>query len=250
MSVIFFSDVHLGSGNREEETAKEDVLLSFLKSKMEGTTALFIAGDLFDFWFEYKTVIPKGFHRTLSAIHEYTSRGIPVHYLTGNHDFWMRDFFATELGCEVHREPFEMTIQGKRVFLHHGDGLAKNDLGYRMIKPVLRNRFNIWLYRWLHPDLGVPLARGSSKSSREYTSEKHYEESGLTEFATARINEGTDIVIMGHQHKPSQTHINKGTYINLGDWITYHTYAELENGVIALKTWEHTSAKPMKESRS
>ncbi len=241
MSVVFISDVHLGSGTREEENAKEEVLLSFLKAKLAGTTTLFIAGDLFDFWFEYKTVIPKGFHRTLAAIHEYTGRGIPVHYLAGNHDFWMRDFFETELGCIVHPDPFEIKLQGKRVLLHHGDGLAKNDLGYRLIKPVLRNRFNIWLYRWLHPDLGVPLARGSSRSSREYTSEKHYEESGLTAFATARIAEGIDIVIMGHQHKPSVTQIDNGIYINLGDWIIYHTYAELSDGAITLKTWEHSS---------
>ncbi|MFN0156608.1 MAG: UDP-2,3-diacylglucosamine diphosphatase [Bacteroidota bacterium] len=238
MSVFFISDVHLGLSGKEEERAKEDTLLRFLKHILPTTTTLFIAGDLFDFWFEYKTVIPKGFHRTLSALQEFTDRGIPVHYLTGNHDYWTLDFFETELGCIVHSEPFEIAVDGKRVFLHHGDGLAKNDLGYRLIKPVLRSRLSIWLYRWLHPDLGVQLARGSSRTSRQYTAQKHYgEEEGMIEYATKKISEGVDIVVMGHRHQPNIQPINNGTYVNLGDWITHHTYAELVNGKIELKTW-------------
>ncbi len=242
MPVIFISDVHLGLGSREKERAKENTLLGFLKAKLPETDALFIVGDLFDFWFEYKTVIPKGFHRTLAALQEYTDRGIKVYYLAGNHDYWMRDYFATELGFEVHYKPFEVLLNGKRILLHHGDGLATNDHGYRMIKPILRNRLNIWLYRWLHPDIGIRLARGSSRSSREYTSNKSSdEEKGLKEFAATKIAEGVDIVVMGHQHKPSQLQFNNGTYVNLGDWISHHTYAELEDGRITLKTWNDTT---------
>ena len=238
-STYFISDVHLGLGTRNEEHAKESRLLSFLRSILPLTTELYILGDLFDFWFEYRTVIPKGFHRTLSAIQQYTDSNIPVHYLTGNHDFWMGDFFSSELGAIVHRDPFERVLDGKRVFLHHGDGLATNDMGYRMIKPVLRNRFNIWLYRWLHPDLGIPLARGSSRSSRQYTSHKDYGETdGMIAFAEKKIAEGMDYVIMGHRHQSCYRHLGKGVYVNLGDWISEGSYAVMSDGVIKLERWE------------
>lgn len=242
MATYFVSDVHLGLGPPEEEKAKEDRLLAFLHAVRPGAERLVIAGDLFDFWFEYKTVIPKGFHRTLAVLQEYTDGGIEVHYLAGNHDFWMGDFFRHELGMVLHREPFELRIDNKRVYLHHGDGLARNDLGYRIIKPVLRNRLNIWLYRWLHPDIGVRLARGSSRSSRDYSSQKHYgEDSGMVELAAAKIREGMDIVVMGHRHIPKLEKIAGGTYVNLGDWITHNTYAEMADGVIALRIWNSSS---------
>jgi UDP-2,3-diacylglucosamine hydrolase len=241
MPVYFISDVHLGLGSRSVEREKEDRLLSLLRSILPNTEELYIVGDLFDFWFEYRTVIPKGFHRTLAALQEFTDRGIPVKFLTGNHDCWVGDFFPTELGVELHTKPFEASIQGRRVFLHHGDGLATNDLGYRLIKPVLRNRFAIWLYRWLHPDLGVRLARGSSRTSRAYTSQKDFgEEEGLLKFARERISEGIDIVVMGHRHRPSLTEIGTGVYVNLGDWVSFNTYAVMEAGTIRLMTWGAT----------
>ena len=239
MASYFFSDVHLGLGSSETEKQKEGRLLGFLKNILPTADYVFLVGDLFDFWFEYKTVIPKGFHRTLAALQELTDRGTKVHYLAGNHDFWMGDFFHSELGMELHYDPFEMTIQGKRIFFHHGDGLAKNDTGYKLLKPILRNRLNIRLYRWLHPDLGVKLARGSSRTSREYTSHKHFgEEEGMIEAARGYVRQGADIVIMGHRHKPNIVHIDNGLYVNLGDWITYYTYAELVNGSLQLKTWD------------
>jgi UDP-2,3-diacylglucosamine hydrolase len=238
MQVYFFSDVHLGLANRATEKQKEDHLLRFLKRILPRTDRLFILGDLFDFWFEYGTVIPKGFHRTLAALQEFTDRGIPIDYLAGNHDFWMGDFFHSELGITIHLDPYETVIDGKRVYLHHGDGLAQNDLGYRMIKPLLRNRAAITLYRWLHPDLGVRLARGSSRTSRTYTSQKNYGESeGMETFAAERIRQGADIVIMGHRHVPVMQQIASGVYVNLGDWIENHTYAQLLDGRITLQTW-------------
>ena len=239
METYFISDVHLGMGRADEERAKEDRLLAFFRRIRPKARQLFIVGDLFDFWFEYRTVIPKGFHRTLSALQEFTGEGIPIHYLAGNHDFWMKDFFAGELGITLHPDPFETTIDRKKVFLHHGDGLAQNDVGYRFIKPILRNRVNIALYRWLHPDLGVPLARRSSRTSRAYTADKHFgEESAMKDFATTRIAGGTDIVVMGHRHVPRYEQIGKGIYVNLGDWITHHTYARMSRGKIALEHWK------------
>jgi UDP-2,3-diacylglucosamine hydrolase len=238
MATYFISDVHLGLASRDQEKAKENRLLDFLQGIFPTAETLFIVGDLFDFWFEYKTVIPKGFHRTLAALQNMTDAGKTVHYLTGNHDFWMNDYFSRELGMIVHKNEFEIVQQGKRLFLHHGDGLTDNDLGYKIIKPILRNRFNVWLYRWLHPDIGVRLAKGSSRTSREYTSHKDYgEEEGMIREAARKIQDGVDIVIMGHRHKPNVLKIDNGLYINLGDWITYNTYAVLENGVMELQTW-------------
>jgi UDP-2,3-diacylglucosamine hydrolase len=239
MPAYFISDVHLGLGPKEQEKAKEDQLLRFLRSILPSAETLIVVGDLFDFWFEYTTVIPKGFHRTLAALQEFTDRSIPVHYVAGNHDFWMGDFFETELGIQVHPDPVTLPLQGKKVYLHHGDGLAQKDLGYRLIKPVLRNRFAISLYRWLHPDLGVRLARGSSRTSREYTSNKDYgEQEGMIAFATQKIREGNDIVVMGHRHRPLRLDLEGGVYINLGDWIAHRTYAELHNGTVSLRTWD------------
>ena len=239
MAAYFFSDVHLGLDSLEREKEKENRLLGFLRHILPTSDHLVIVGDLFDFWFEYATVIPKGFHRTLASLQEFTDRGIPVHYLAGNHDFWMGEFFHKELGMELHFEPFEITLAGKRIFFHHGDGLAKNDTGYKLIKPVLRNRINIHLYRWLHPDIGVKLARGSSRTSRGYTAKKHYgEEEGMIELARERIGQGVDIVMMGHRHKPSFLSIDRGMYVNLGDWITYNTYAELTTEGLHLNVWD------------
>jgi len=234
----FISDAHLGLGSREEERAKENRLIAFLDHIRGDARELFIVGDLFDAWFEYRTVIPKGFHRLFAKLDELTEANIPVHYLAGNHDYWMRDFFHDELGMMTHHDPFTTTVDGKKILIHHGDGLATNDTGYRILKKVLRSKINIWLYTWLHPDLGLALARSSSKKSRHYTSTKDYgEEDGMVQFARAKIDEGYDIVIMGHRHDPMCKEIGNGVYINLGDWIHHNTYACLENGRIALNTW-------------
>jgi UDP-2,3-diacylglucosamine hydrolase len=239
MSTYFFSDVHLGLGSRQQEREKETRLLRFFDAIRADTEQLFIVGDLFDFWFDYRTVIPRGFHRTLAGVQEFVDGGASVHYLIGNHDCWMGDFFETEIGVTLHRDPFTMEIQGKRVYLHHGDGLAENDLGYRMIKPVLRNRTAFTLYRWLHPDIGVRIARGTSRSSRDYTTNKHYgEEGGMLTHARKFLQAGTDIVVMGHRHVASRTDFPEGVYINLGEWITGSTYAVMKDGLIDLVEWK------------
>jgi UDP-2,3-diacylglucosamine hydrolase len=239
MKAYFISDVHLGLGPREEEKAKENRLLEFLRSALPETDVLFIAGDLFDFWFDYDTVIPRGFHRTLAALQGFTDAGKRIHYLVGNHDCWMGNFFETEIGVTLHRKPFDTEVQGKRVHVHHGDGLAENDLGYRMIKPLLRNPFAVRLYRWLHPDIGVRIAHRTSLSSRAYTTTKHYgEEQGMIRYAERVIREGADVVVMGHHHRPVSMRLGTGVYVNLGDWITYNTYGEMSEGVIELKTWK------------
>ena len=236
--VYFISDVHLGLGSREEERKKEQRLLDFLDHIKEDARELFIVGDLFDAWIEYRTVIPKGFHRVLAKLDEIVSRGIIVHYLAGNHDYWMRDYFWEEMGIKTYSTAFDTCVDGKKIFIHHGDGLSGNDAGYKLLKIVLRNRFSVWLFSWIHPDIGLALARASSKKSRGHTSGKSYgEEDGMERLAKARIDEGYDIAMMGHRHQPVCKELGKGLYINLGDWITHDTYAEIENGRVELKVW-------------
>ncbi len=245
MKTYFISDVHLGLGTTEQERNKEDVLLTFLHAILPDTDRLFILGDLFDLWFEYETVIPKGFFRTLMALGTFTQRGAKVHYLAGNHDYWMKDFFTTELGIESHREPFEITLYDKRLFLHHGDGLITKDRGYRMLRPILRHPLSILLYRWLHPDIGIRLARGSSRTSRAYTSRKTIaDDKDMAAFAAAHIRRGIDIVVMGHQHYPAYHRINGGIYVNIGDWISNRTYAEMTSEGIQLLKWHDNQGIP------
>ena len=238
-NVYFISDAHLGLGTAEEERAKELTLVQFLESIEGDASDLYIVGDLFDAWFEYRTVIPKGFHRLFTKLEDLTRRGIAVHYLAGNHDYWIRDYFSEHLGMKIYHDAFDITVDGRKIYIHHGDGLAQKDTGYRILKKVLRNRFNIWLYSWLHPDLGITLARSSSRKSRHYTSTKDYgEQDGMVLFAKKKIEEGYDVVIMGHRHRPLYKELGSGVYINLGDWISHNSYAEIHNGQISLKYWK------------
>ena len=242
-TLYFISDAHLGLDSPAVEKDKETRLISFLSHIERDATELFIVGDLFDAWFEYRTVMPKGFYRLFTKFDEMIRKGIIIHYLAGNHDYWIRDFFRDELGMKTYHDPFEITSNGWKIYLHHGDGVLKGDTGYRILKKILRNRMNIWLYSWLHPDIGLPLAHSSSKKSRHYTAEKDYGEGdGMRSFAKHKIEEGSDVVIMGHSHQPLLSKIGNGTYINLGDWITHYTYAEISEGKIQLKEWKPSAS--------
>ena len=240
MAIAYFiSDVHLGLGTPAEERAKQGRLLAFLDHAATDATHLFVLGDLFDAWIEYRTVIPRGFHRVLAKLHDVADGGTEVHFLAGNHDFWVRDYFDTELGIKTHREAFEVELDGKRIHMHHGDGLDPRDHGYAFLKKVLRNRLAIWLFTWLHPDLGVPLARSTSKTSRGYTATKDYgADDGMRREAARLIGAGCDLVVMGHRHVPRTEAIGGGTYANLGDWITHNTYGRLAGGAFSLLSWE------------
>ncbi len=244
-NIFFFSDVHFGLQDALREKEKERRVLSFLDHVQKHGEELFIMGDLFDYWFEYKYVIPRGYHHILAKLSQMVDSGIRIHYVAGNHDFWLKDFFPNDLGITVYKEPFGITLRGKRFYLHHGDGLALNDTGYRILKKILRSPISIFLYGLLHPDWTAPIARGSSKTSRQYTGQKDYGETdGMKRFAESMISEGYDAVILGHRHRPSTESIGGGTYINLGDWITYNTYAEFDGKTLQLKEWNGSPAQP------
>jgi UDP-2,3-diacylglucosamine hydrolase len=234
----FFSDAHLGVGSKEEDRQKECSLVQFLEMVRSDGDQLFIVGDLFDYWFEYKSVVPKGYFRLFSKLADLADAGIKLTYLAGNHDFWLRDYFPQELGLQIERDPIERTIMGKRFYLHHGDGLLKNDTGYRILKRVLRNRTNIFLFSLVHPDLAAMIARWSSQKSRQYTSKREFEGDDMSKFAQQKISEGYDYVIMGHNHVSCRRNIGSGVYVNLGDWISERTYAVFDGTSLELKKWD------------
>lgn len=224
---LFISDIHLGLQSREIEKAKERKLVEFLNFAKNNCDELFIAGDLFDYWFEYRRVYQKGFFRTLTALQDLTEAGTKVHYFIGNHDFFHNGFFEKEIGLTLYQNPSEFRLNDQRFFIGHGDGLVKNDLGYNILKKILRSRLTQFLYSLIHPDLGVALASHTSKSSRDYTSKKDYgEKDGLFEAARKKIDEGYDYVLFGHLHSRQFQKYKNGYYINLGSWISEPCYGK------------------------
>lgn len=219
--VYFISDLHLGYFEGEKEKKREGLFLSFLDYIATEGNSLVIVGDLFDYWFDYKFVIPKKFYRIVSKLAEIKSKGTEIIYLMGNHDFGHYKFFQEELGIEIHTEDLELILNGKKFFISHGDGKITNDKGYLILKKLLRNRSIQKLFRLLHPDLGLWLAISSSRKSRNYTTKREKKDfNSLFEFAKKKIEEGFDFVIMGHSHKSEYKEYLDKIYINLGDWFT------------------------------
>jgi UDP-2,3-diacylglucosamine hydrolase len=236
---LFISDIHLGLQANSIEKQKERLLVRFLKFAEENARELFIVGDLFDYWFEYKRVYQKGFFRTLTALQDLSEKGIKIHYIIGNHDFMHLNFFREEIGAEVYENPVEVTLNDKKFFIAHGDGLVKNDTGYNILKKILRNKILQKLYSLIHPDIGILIASKTSKSSREYTTKKDYGESdGLFDAAKEKIDEGFDYVLFGHLHKRCYLKYNKGVYINLGSWLDAPCYGILKDDKFEIVDWK------------
>ena len=235
---LFISDQHLGLQTKEIEDKKERKLVAFLKFAEENCDELFMLGDLFDYWFEYKRVYQKGYFRTLTALQDVSEKGIKIHYFIGNHDFLHKDFFTKEIGAQVYYDSIDIKLNNKNFFIGHGDGLVKKDYGYKVLKAVLRNKFTQWLYTWIHPDIGVALASNASKSSREYTKKKNYGElDGMLEAAKQKIDEGFDYVIFGHSHERAFLNYKNGRYINLGSWIDTPCYGKFDSNGFEIVDW-------------
>lgn len=227
---LFISDVHLGLQSRDIEKEKERKLVEFLNFAKNNCDDLFIAGDLFDYWFEYRKVYQKGYFRTLTALQDLVEAGVKVHYFIGNHDFFHNGFFEKEIGLLLYHNPAEFHLNDKRFFIGHGDGLVKNDLGYNILKVILRSKLTQFLYSLIHPDIGVALASHTSKSSRDYTTKKDYgEQDGLFEAAKKKIDEGFDFVLFGHLHRKQYLQYKNGFYINLGSWIQEPCYGKFSD---------------------
>jgi UDP-2,3-diacylglucosamine hydrolase len=237
-TVFFLSDAHLGAERGSVEGDRERRLHEFLMSLPGRDAELFIVGDLFDFWFEYRTAIPRRHFRTLSMLQRVREAGLPITYLTGNHDFWLGAFFRDELGIETHDKAVTLERHGRRLWIHHGDGLIGGDLGYRALKAVIRHPASIGAYQLLHPDLGIPLAQQVSAWSRHSRGERPLQGDRLwNEIAEPRFAEGFDTVIVGHFHHAYERREGGRTLIVLGDWIDRFTYAVLRPGGVELETW-------------
>ena len=222
---FFISDVHLGELPPKKEKKRVELFVNFLREIENSADRIFFVGDLFDFWFEYKYVIPKKHFYILLQLSRLHDRGIEMHYLPGNHDFWLGDFFDHELGIKTYPEDWQGEIDGKKFYLFHGDGIARKDVGYRFLRRLLRFPLNLRLFRWLHPDIGIPFARFVSGSSRQYTNQlKLNDHKDYIAFAQKKFEEGNDYVIMGHRHRPFVHEENGRKYMNLGDWLENFSY--------------------------
>ncbi len=235
MALYVFSDAHLGAGPPAKELIKLDRINRLADMVKADGDRLVILGDLFDFWFEYKRAIPKENLDVIMLLRDLVRRGITVDYISGNHDFWMDDFFQNQIGVAVHLDSLDIEYAGRRLHLIHGDGLAPADRGYRLLKRVLRNRVCIWLYRKLPPDFAIALAKRVSGTSREYTARReHHFAADYERYAEGKLTEGYDIVAIGHLHLPVFKRFGTGVYINTGDFINHFSYARMDDSGIAL----------------
>ncbi len=236
--IYFVSDVHLGFDIRETDKIREQNFLNFLDSIKKDCEILYLVGDIFDYWFEYKTVIPKYFYKTLSKFAELRDLGIKIEFVMGNHDFGLRDFFEEEFGIVVYKSDIERIHNGKKFYISHGDGKANNDTGYRILKKIMRAEISMKLFLMLHPNIGIGMASGSSHKSRKHTDKKHYgNDDGMISFAKDRIDNGFDYVVMGHRHKAMVINHNEGFYINLGEWIKKPHFASFDGENLKLIEW-------------
>ncbi|MFH1760584.1 MAG: UDP-2,3-diacylglucosamine diphosphatase [bacterium] len=234
------SDAHLGAPSSVCKN-RETKITAFLNSIRDSCCSLFLVGDIFDFWFEYRHVIPKDYHQVLFALRQLTDRNIPVHYIAGNHDFWIGNFLSRAIGINVHFKPLDIVIHGKKFLILHGDGVAPFDWGYRLMKKILRFPLNIHLYRLLHPDLGIWLAKSASNLSRFFTRERSRKKN-IPEIyrkeAQKILERGYEFVVMAHTHSPEIVKCKEKTYANCGDWIETFSYLTYYNGAIELKIWD------------
>lgn len=237
-TIVFMSDAHLGAESREREAAREGRLHDFLAHLPGRASELYVVGDLFDFWFEYRTAIPRRHFGTLAMLSRLRDAGIAITYLAGNHDFWLGRFLADELGVRTVADSVTVEAQGRRLWVHHGDGLVGGDLGYRVLKKVLRNRLSVGLYQTLHPDLGIPLAHLVSGWSRRSRGHGPLQPERLwREIAEPRFRDGFDGVLVGHFHHVHGERRDGRDFFVLGDWIDHFSYVELEDGRLQMKTW-------------
>lgn len=240
--VYIASDQHLGLPNRKESLVREKKFVAWLETIKQDAHTLFLLGDLFDFWFEYKTVVPKGFIRVLGKLAELKDHGIDIHFFVGNHDLWMRDYFQIELDIPVYHKPNEFLINNKIFLIGHGDGLGPGDRGYKRMKKVFRHPLSKWLYRWLHPDLGMKLGVYLSTKNKLISGDEDAkflgeENEWLVHYCKRKLeHKHYDYFLFGHRHLPMTIELNtKSTYINTGDWISHFTYAVFDGEKTELK---------------
>jgi UDP-2,3-diacylglucosamine hydrolase len=243
--IYFLSDFHLGAPDAASSLLREKKICRFLDSIKKDAGTIFIVGDLFDFWFEYSTVVPKGYVRILGKMAELSDRGIALHFFVGNHDMWMKNYFQTELNIPVYFEPKEFVFNNTKFLIGHGDGLGPGDKGYKMMKKVFRNPACQWLFGVLPPYFGIGLANYFSRKSRAKTGMVDEvflgeENEWLIIYSKEVLQkEHFDYFVFGHRHLPIDTALNNGSrYINLGEWIKYNSYAVFNGESLTLQYYK------------
>lgn len=249
--IYFASDFHLGAPNQTESIERERKIVSWLCEIQNDASEIFLVGDVFDFWYEWKRAVPRGHVRILGKIAEICDAGIPVHFFTGNHDLWTFGYLEDEIGMKVYRKPIQIELQGKKCFIGHGDGLGPGDKGFKFLKKLFTSSICQWLFSRLHPNTAFSLANYFSSKSRiaNIEADKIFngeENEWLVTFAKEKLaTSHSDYFIFGHRHLPLDIDISiNSKYINLGDWMQYNSYAVLENGHLELKFYnsEHKKA--------
>ena len=239
--IYFASDFHLGVPTYENSLEREHKIVKWLDSIKADAEELYLLGDVFDFWFEYRTVVPRGYVRLLGNLAELSDSGIKIHYFTGNHDTWTFDYLEKELNVIIYRAPIEISYNGKAFYIGHGDGLGPGDHGYKFIKKVFASKVCQWLFARLHPNFGIGIANYFSKKSRiatGTTDEKFLgeEKEWLVIYSKEILaKKHFDYLIFGHRHLPLDIKIDSSRYINLGDWIQYFTYGVFDGAEFELK---------------
>jgi len=241
-NTYFASDFHLGVDLAITSKTRERIVVSWLESIRSDAKTIYLVGDIFDYWFEYKKVIPKGYVRLFGKLAELSDEGIDIHYFKGNHDMWIYTYFQEELGLIVHDHEVIHQIDGASFFVAHGDGLGKGDNYYKFIKSILRNRVAQWLYSIIHPTIGLPLMQIMSGRSRHHTGQSVVEYDNIKSYAEVICNEkNIDFFISGHNHNPIQEVLSNGSsvYCNLGDWMSYFTYARWNGKKLKLEKYNY-----------
>lgn len=243
--IYFLSDFHLGVPDHAQSLQREKKIVRFLDKIAVDAAEIHIVGDLFDFWFEYRTVVPKGYVRILGMLASLSDRGIGMHFYVGNHDMWMSGYFERELNIPVYHESVVYEYNGKKIFVGHGDGLGPGDYGYKFIKKIFRNPICKFFFGLIPPFFGVGLANYFSRKSRLATGKTDElflgeEKEWLVSYCKEKLSTNHyDYFVFGHRHLPIDFQLNQSsTYINLGDWIKYDTYAVFDGDVLQLKKYE------------
>ena len=240
--IYFASDFHLGSPNLEESHKRENLIIKWLTEIEKDAKAIYLVGDIFDFWFEYKTVVPKGFVRLLAKIANITDNGTPVHLFVGNHDLWMKNYLTTEIGVTIHHRNIIIEEGNKKLFIGHGDGLGDGDYFYKLLRKFFTSKVCQWGFARLHPNFALTLAHAWSRSSRKSGEEANFisnEKEILFGYCQKqqKLNP-VDYYVFGHRHLPLELKLDdKAKYVNTGDWLQHNTYAVLESGNLNLKVY-------------
>ena len=238
--LYFISDVHLMLNTSVEEEQKRTRLISFFSHISETGGTLFILGDFFEFYFEYPHVIPKAFFPVFSKLFQLKHSGVDIHFIVGNHDYWIQDFITKTLTTKSYMSDTLIKVSGKTFYLSHGDGLLSWDKGYRALKKVIRNKIFIWLYRWLHPTIGYKIADWVSHQGRHYVHTDEYNQKVISELKThaeSIIKDDVDYVVFGHYHQIVDEPVANGRMYIIGDWLRYFSYGVFDGVEMKIEKW-------------